>query len=295
MFNATVTLDSMIDDVINRLQGYGINGDQFTTLAADMSPTDTTVTVTDQGRLSQGLIEVGTELMLASSASGVTATVPPWARGYRSTVAEAHTAGERVLMRPTYPRAVVGRSINETITAIYPTLYAVKQVELTSASLGWQYGLPADCERVIRIEESLNGLDNWGTIDEWDIVHGANPTTFPTGVALSLRRAFFTRIRVWYASRPVTFSALTDDWSVTGLPASTRDVIVLGTAVRLIPWLDTGRLPADSVETDALGNARQLGTALSVAGSLKKDYADALARERAALEIAYPLRARGTR
>jgi len=296
MFGTSVTFEGLIDDVVNRLQGFGVNNDQFTTLESDLSPTDLTVKVTDPGRISQGIIEVGTELMQVNSASDTTATIPPWGRGAKGTIAEAHTAGERVAMRPTYPRAVVGRLINETLSAVYPVLYAVKQTEITANGVQWQFALPADCQRVLRVEESQPGnLGGWNIVEDWDVVHGANATDFPSGVVLSLKRTTFGTVRVWYSAAPVKFSALADDWSVTGLPFSCMDVIVLGTAVKLLPWLDTGRLPVESVEADALDNARQLGTAVSAAKSLKSDYADALAREASVLATMYPIRARGVR
>lgn len=296
MFGTSVTLDSLIDDTINRLQGFGVNNDQFTTLDADISPSDTTIRVTDPGRISQGIIEVGTELMMVSAASGNTATITPWGRGYRSTVAEAHVAGERVLMRPTYPRAQVARELNLTLAAIYPTVYAVKQIEITVDPVKWQYALPADATRVLLVEENLYGsLDGWRIVEDFDVRHGANTADFASGVSLNLRRSTLGTLRVWYAARPAQFSALTDQWSVTGLPESCRDVVILGAAVHLLPWLDTGRLPVESVEADAQENARQLGTALSVAKQLKADYDAALRREREALETLYPMRARGVR
>ena len=296
MFGTSVTLESLIDDVINKLQGFGVNNDQFTTLAVDMSPTDTTITVTDSRRLSQGIIEVGTELMLVNVADDNTATIAPWGRGFRGTTAEAHPAGERVVMRPTYPRAVVGREINQTLDAIYPALYGVQTVEIEAAGTAWQYALPVDCERVLLVEETVAGsLDGWNIVEDWDVRHGANTTSFTTGVALSIRRPTFGTLRVWYSTRPTKFSALADDWSITGLPKTCRDVVILGTAVSLIPWLDSGRLPVDAVEADALDQTRQLGSAVSVAKSLKSSYVDALNRERTALEVKYPIRARGVR
>lgn len=293
MFGITVTLDSLIDDTINRLQGFGVNNDQFSTLAEDMSPTDTSFRVTDPGRISQGIVEIGTELVLVSTVGETSGVIAR--RGYRGTVASSHQAGEPVLMRPTYPRAVVAREINLTLASIYPALYGVKQVELDADPVTWQYGLPADTARVLLVEVNNSAVEGWNIVEDWDVRHGANPTSFPTGIALNVRTPQLGKLRVWYASRPGQFAALSDEWTLTGLPESCRDVVILGTAVRLIPWLDTGRLPVEAAEADAADNARQLGTALSAAKALKADYAEALNRERTALEQKYPPRARGVR
>lgn len=297
VLSATVTFASIIEDVIGRLQGYGVNNDQFTTLTKDISPTDTTFTVADGDVVSRGILEVGTELMQVISASDLNVTVPVWGRGFRNTQAEAHTVGERVTFRPTYPRAAVSKAINEAVTKVYPLLYSPKVVEITPTGSNWQYQLPADCRRVLKIEASRDAISGWVPIEDWDLSHGANTTDFPSGVMVSFPCAPFsgTRVRIWYAAEPVKFSSLNDTWTTTGLPDSCYDVILLAAAADLVPWLDTGRLPVESAEADALDNARQLGTAVNTAKDLRSQYQAALIREKVKLDTEYPTKARRVR
>ncbi len=294
MFEDEVTFGSLIDEVISELQGNGINQDQFTTLAVDIDPTALNLTVTESEQISKGLIEVDTELMLVSSYGGTEVTIAPWGRGYKGTKKEAHLAGAPVLTRPTYPRAAVGRAINRVITGLWPDLFGVKTVEFSSTSVNWQYPLPAGVDRVLRVEVKPSATDGWVTVSDWDVMFQANTSDFPSGVALVTRRMLSgaMTMRVWYATRPVAFQALTDPYSVSTLPTSCHDVIVYGAQYSLLPYLDTGRLPVEAVEGDALDQARPLGTALNAAAAIQKMYLAAVAREKRALDLKFPPRTR---
>ena len=294
MFEDEVTFGSLIDEVVSELQGNGINQDQFTTLATGIDASSLSLSVTESDQVSKGIIEVDTELMLVNSVGGTEITIAPWGRGYKGTKKEPHSAGAPVLMRPTYPKAAVGRAINRIITGLWPDLYGVKTIEFDSTSINWQYPLPADCDRVLKVEVKPSTTDGWIPVPDWDTMFVANTDDFPSGVALATRTALSgaMNMRVWYATRPVAFQSLTDPYSASALPSSCHDVIVYGAQFSLLPYLDTGRLPVEAVEGDALDSARPLGTALNAASAIQKLYQAALLREKRALDIRFPPRAR---
>lgn len=296
-FPTSDTFGTLIDEVILALQGWGVNKDQMTTLATAVSDSDTTLVVSETGEVSRGIVEIDDELIWVQQADGANLTVPTWGRGFKGTIAAAHDSGVAICVNPTWPRSVVGREINNTIKALFPALFAVGTDEQSASSTVWQYPLPADTERVLDAEWKWSNLEGWRQIRGWDLTHSANTTDFATGKMLSLVEYVPTgsTLRVTYAKPPTTFSAASDAYSVTGLPATSKDVIVLGTAARLTPWLDVGRLPVQNVEADALDSPRPLGTSVQIAREIRARYEARLAEERRALYTKYPLRAHKVR
>lgn len=296
-FPTSDTFGTLIDEVILSLQGWGVGKDQMTTLASDITDAATTIAVTDTGEVSRGIIEIDEELIWVQSSDGVNLTVPPWGRGYKGTIPEAHDAGEAVSVNPTWPRAVVAREINNTVLSLFPALFAVGTTEQSASSTVWQYSLPADTERVLDVEWRWSTIEGWRQVRGWDLTHSANTTDFATGKMLTLGEYIPTgsTLRVTYAKPPSVFSAASDAYSVTGLPSTSKDVVVLGTAARLTPWLDVGRLPVQSVEADALDSPRPLGTSVQIAREIRARYDARLAEERRALYTKYPLRAHKVR
>jgi hypothetical protein len=82
---------------------------------------------------------------------------------------------------PTYPRSIVSREVNNTIRAVYPDLFAVGTTDITMDGINWQYGLPADLDRVLLVETRWTIEDGWTPIREWDVTHSANTTDYATG------------------------------------------------------------------------------------------------------------------
>ena len=63
---------------------------------------------------------------------------------------------------------------------------------------------------------------------------------------------------------------------MTGLPASTREVIILGAAYRMAVYLDLGRVPATTAEANAQGGTNPIGSAVNLSQMLKRMYQDRL-------------------
>lgn len=289
-FPATATFSTVIDEVIMALSGLGMSDEQATSLNGGIGSGDLTFQVRDTNVVARGIAEIEDELVWVSSVNASTVTLSPWGRGYRGTTAASHSDGAIVNYKPTWPRASVARAVNDAINGVYPTIYAVSNTEFTPTATHWQYVLPSDVERVLAVEQRITAVDQWVRIRSWDVNHKANTTDFATGVSLRLALAAPTgTVRVWYAARPQALVNASDAFTVTGLPASTRDVIVYGAASRMIPWLDIGRLPVQSVEADALAQPRPLGTAIQGAREIRALYQSRLAEEQRALEFQFPM------
>jgi hypothetical protein len=291
------TFSSLIDEVITSLQGFGTANDQVVTLTAELLGDALQFPVDDSDSISKGLLEIDEEIMYASHAENGVVYVPAWGRGFKGTTAAAHAAGSPVWVSPTWPRATVAREVNNTIRSLWPSLFGVATVDLSANSTSWEYELPANCERVLSVEWRYNYPDGWDIVKSWEVSHSAYTTDFPTGKSLLLGDPLpaSAKLHVTYAILPQALSLPESVFTLSGLPASCRDVVVLGTAARMIPWQDTARLPVETVPSDALDNNKPVGNAIQVAQAIRQQYQLRLDQERRALLERFPTRTHRTR
>lgn len=292
------TFASLIDEVITSLSGFSTDNDAVCTLTSPVTSSSTTLSVDDTSDISRGLIEIDEEILYVSSADNGVVQVQPWGRGYKGTVAASHAANSPIFVAPTWPRAVVAREINNTIRMVYPNLWAVATYDFNSSPTTWQYNMPATVERVLAVEwRWTTDLDGWMPIQGWELIQSANTTDFASGKALAISESLPAgcRIHVTYAKVPTFLSLPGDTYASTGLPSSSRDVIVYGAASRLLPWQDTGRIPVESVSSDVQDSLKPVGNGVALAKELRSLYVSRLADERRALFERYPTRAHRVR
>ena len=53
--------------------------------------------------------------------------IPGFGRGYGGTTPAPHAENSQVTLTPTFPRVNVKKAINDTVNAMYPLIFAVKQ------------------------------------------------------------------------------------------------------------------------------------------------------------------------
>lgn len=294
-FESDLTVANLIEEVLSNLQGFSAESDQVTSVATSMTSDDLQIQVTDPTEISRGLIEVGDELLWVQSADPVTgtATLLPRGRGWRGTAPVAHAAGETVVISPNFPRSVIMRELCNQIRGLYPNLFAIKTVQFNYTDpLKVAYEIPDEAEAILDVR-TKDYQGNWQRCRRWEVERG---TDTPSGNSLRIGDALIGYpVRVVYGSKPVvparTDAALAD----TGLPASCKDVIVLGAMVRLIPMLDVARLTTQAVPADELDTPRPLGSALAIAKDLRATYEQRLAQERRVLTDRFPVRIHWTR
>lgn len=298
-YPTTDTFTSMIDEVIVSLQGFGANVDQMSTLTASCTNNATSLTVDSTQVIGRGIIEIDQELMYVTGQSSGTLTVAPWGRGWKGTTAAAHNSNSPIYVSPAYPRSIVAREINNTIRAVYPQLFVVNTTDITVTSLDWQYELPVACDRVLSVDWKYSTLTSWNPLHGWEQVQKANATDFPTSnsfLAINEPLMANSTLHVTYMTPPSLLSSDSDAYAATtGLPSTSRDVIIYGAASRLLPWIDGAHVSQESVPSDAQDQARPPGTAIQVAKTLQQQYLMALSREVAHQRASYPMRAHKVR
>lgn len=287
-------------DVINETQlaltGYTGRQDQATFLPFVMGATDLSFVVNDGTVLTRGMVEIDDELIWVDSfdRTSNTATIPSYGRGFRDTVAVPHTAGSRVTIAPSFPRSVIRRNLNLAIDGVYPDLFGTYYTTFTFQAAVTTYTLPQEAIDVIGISwQTIGPSKEWLPIRHYRVDRMANPLTWNSGKTVSIREGIIPgrTVMVTYTKKPTTLVYDQDDFaSVTGLPDSAREVIILGAAYRSAMYLDFGRLPASSAEADGLRANDPIGSAGNVSRLIQQMYQQRLLVEVRRLQEQFPPR-----
>jgi hypothetical protein len=274
------TLGNLLAAVRHRLRGMDALSDQVAELTADITDTDLTLML-DAPASGAGIYEIGFEQMRARAiGSDGSVNLYTFGRGYNGTVAAAHTAGSEVTFNPLFPASTIAAEINGVLSEIYPTLYSVKSIDAIWAP---GFTLPEDCVRVIAIYRADDSEEGWRPVDTWrfepDVDKGLLLPYVP----------FDTTVRISYATRPGQFvlddvAAVDADFAdTTGLDSRVADLVALGVAYRLAPYIDLARSTAAGAEARADAQAKPIGQASTVARLLASEFAARLEQERMVL------------
>ncbi len=98
-------------------------------------------------------------------------------------------------------------------------------------------------------------------------------------------------VQVYYTTTPNTLDNPTDDFAdVTGLPASSVEVVILGACYKLLSYVDAGRINLSSAEADL--NDTKIPSTAGVASSryIYALYQQRLNDEALKLQDKYPIR-----
>ena len=253
------TLAEMTDEIRTNLAGYTLRQDRITyiTNPGGISNTATSITIGSQSNLAKGVIEIDDELIWIDTFDKATnnlTVAPGFGRGFQGTTAAPHAQYAQVTLAPTFPRVSIKKAINDTINSFYPKLWAVSYTTFTFNASQTTYALPDDAEQILFMSWQTTGSSQeWLPINRWRMDPMANAATFNTNNTVSIYENIQPgrTVQVWYTTEPNTLDASTDDYEdVTGLPASTYDVTVLGASYRLLSYLDAGRINLSSAEAD---------------------------------------------
>ena len=298
------TLTNMIDEVAVNLSGYTFQQDRATylthavttTTSSSASPLVLQLGSTDS--VGKGTIEIGEELMWVDSFDRVanTATVAPFGRGYLGTTASTHALDTKVTISPTFPRFNIKRAINDTIRALGANIFAVKTTTFTFNSAVSTYAFnDLNIKSIISVTwQSIGPSKEWVPLRRWDFdslastaAFGANAQTITLGEAPVSGRP----VKVVYATDPEPFTSNSDVYAtVTGLPESTRDVVILGAAYRLLSFLDPARASQVSPQADETDSKRPYGASQTATKQLYALYIQRLDEETKAHQQNYPVK-----
>ena len=295
------TFSQLVDDTLLYLYGFTTLQDQATYLTANISASATTIPIADATSISRGVLEVDDELIWVDTVdtTALTATAPPYGRGYRSTTAATHASGTRVVSGPLFPRVLVKSAITQAIQAVYPDLWGIGTTTFTLNPAITTYALPAGTTKVLQVSwQSVGPTREWNPVRRWRLDQHANTGAFNTGATISVYDSITPgrTVQVVYAKQPTALVNPTDDFAtVTGLPASAEDVIRYGAAYRLVPFFDSPHLSGMSAEADFAAQQRPVGASSQLAKFMLQQYQVRLQEEARRLQDLFPVRSHYSR
>lgn len=293
------TFGQLTDDTLLYLYGFTTAQDQATHLTVSASASDLSLSVADASNLSRGVLEIDDELLWVDSMSANTLTIPPYGRGFRGTTAATHASGVRVVTNPLFPRKLVKDALNQATLAVYPILTAVGETTFSFNPARTTYELPAGANTVISVSwQTIGPSREWVPVRRYRIDSLAATSSFTSGASISLYDSIVPgrTVKVVFAKAPSVMAADGDVFTtVTGLPASAEDVIRLGAAMRLVPFIDSPHLSGMSAEADFSANMRPVGGAAQLGRFLMQQYQIRLQEEALKQDTLYPHRSHFTR
>ena len=303
----TTTLTNMMDEVQVNLAGYTFQQDRTTYISSAVSTTTSSsasplvLSLGSTESLGKGIVEIDEELLWVDSYDRVanTATVAPYGRGYLGTTAATHTADSKVTIAPTFPRFNIKRAINDTIRSLGSSIFAMKTTTFTfNAAVSTYAFANLNIKNILTIHwQDIGPSKEWRPIRKYDFDAVANPEAFgyTSGTdqvqTITLGEAPISgrTVKVVYATDPVAFTTNSQDYSTqTGLPESTRDVVILGAAYRLLSFLDPARAAQVSPQADETDSKRPYGASQTATKQLYALYSQRLAEETKAQQQNYP-------
>ena len=297
-------INDMIDEVLINLAGYTYQQDRATYITNDVPATASTIAdpiilqLASTDNIGKGTIEINEELIWLDSFDRVsnTATVPPWGRGYLGTTREEHVAGTKVTITPTFPRYVVKKAINDTIAAFGATIFAVKTTTFTFNAAQTTYAFNnLNIHNIMSLMwQDVGPSQEWFPIRHWTWDSLASSTAFGSG-AQTVTIGDYVQpgrtVKVVYATDPEPFTTNVQEYSTqTGLPNSTRDVVILGASYRLLTYLDPARAAQVAPQADETDSKRPFGASQSATKQLYALYQQRLNEETQRQQAQYPIR-----
>lgn len=298
------TFAQMVDEVRANLSGYTLRQDRITNLAnvGGINTSDLAIKIGSQDNLAKGIIEIDDELMWINSfdtTNLVLNVIPGFGRGYAGTTPAPHAQNSQVTLTPTFPRVNVKKAINDTINSLYPKLFAVNSVTFTFNAAQIAYPLPDDARDVLFVSWQTPGPSReWLPVNRWRIDRMANVSAFNTTKTVNIYEKIMPgrTVQVYYSTIPNDLSNNSDDYAtVTGLPETSRDVITLGAAYRLLSYLDTGRINLSSAEADINDNKLPSTAGASASKYIFALYQQRLMEESNKLQDRFPIRVHYTK
>jgi hypothetical protein len=295
----------MIDEVLVNLAGYTFQQDRSTYITSAVSTTTSTsaspliLSLGSTDSVGKGILEIDEELLWVDSFDRVanTATVSPYGRGYLGTTAATHSADAKVTISPTFPRFNVKRAINDTIRSLGANIFSVKATTFTFNAAVSTYAFSnLNIKNILTISwQSIGPSKEWVPIRRWDFDSSANAAAFGYTTeqvqTITLGEAPISgrTVKIVYATDPEPFTSNSQVYTtVTGLPESTRDVVILGAAYRLLSFLDPARAAQVSPQADETDSKRPFGASQTATKQLYALYTQRLNEETKAQQQNYP-------
>jgi len=291
------TLNEMIDEVRSSLAGYTLRQDRITYLTSAVNTTDLALGIGSSANLAKGIIEVDDELIWVDNfnqSTSVLNAAPGFGRGFQGTSPAPHSQYAQITLAPSFPRLMIKKAINDVINSLFPKLWAVSSTTFTFNASQTTYPLPDDLESILYISWQTTGSSlEWLPVNRWRADPMANVAAFNTQNTVNIYENIQPgrTVQVYYTTTANTLDSNTDDYAdVTGLPASSVEVVILGACYKLLSYVDAGRINLSSAEADL--NDTKISSSAGVASSsyIYKLFKLRLQEEAEKLQDRYPIR-----
>lgn len=298
---ATTLLD-MINEVQMNLSGYTLQQDRSTYLKAPVTTTTSSsaspliLSLGSTDSVGKGVVEIDDELLWVDSYDRIsnTATVAPYGRGYLGTTPSEHDTDAKVTISPTFPRNSIRRAIDDTVRGLSTTLVAVKTTTFTYNAAVTTYAFNnLNIKNILSVSyQSIGPSKEWIPIRRWSFDPQADTTAFGSGAqTITIGDLVLPgrTVKVMYGTNGTPFTSDTEDYGdQTGLPDSTKDVVILGAAYRLLSYLDPARSGMVSPQADETDSKRPYGASQTATKQLYALFSQRLAEETKSQQQNYP-------
>jgi hypothetical protein len=298
------SFSQLINEVQTNLQGYTLRQDRITNLAnaGGITATDLSIKIGSADNLAKGIIQIDEELIWINNFDRQNLTlnaIAGFGRGYMGTTASPHAENARVILTPTFPVNMIAQAINDSINSLYPKLFQVASTTFTFNAAQIAYPLPDDARDLLFISWQTPGPSKeWLPVNHWRIDRMANVSAFNTNKTVNIYEKIVPgrTVQVYYSTIPSNLTNSSDDFAaVTGLPESSRDVVTLGAAYRLLSYVDTGRINLSSAEADLADTKLPSTAGASASKYVFALYQQRLQEESNKLQDRFPIRIHYTR
>ena len=264
------------------------------------------------------IVEVGQELMYTTALNATTNTITV-KRGQRGTTATAHSAGDLIKIAPAFPRKNVFEAVVDQVKNLYPTLFAVETIELTS-STGYKllgtHGTDGDSynylvtplKAISQYTDWQSGSDQTGlkyngvAIEMIDLpnpfvytddTQTERTKTYTTGpdvvhavqfVGISAGHTVFVTFKKKFVAPTSEATTLTS----VGLETEYEPIIMTGTAAQLIAGKDISKLNASYITEQLEASVSPIGSSNSIGQSLLRYQQLLIQQARSNLRSKYP-------
>jgi len=293
------TFSQMTSEVQSNLQGYSLRQDRITWVATagGITSTSLNIKIGSADNLAKGIVQIDNELIWVNSFDRQNLTLnvaPGFGRGYMGTTPSPHAENAQVILTPTFPITMIQQAINDTINSLYPKLFQVASTTFTYNAAQIAYPLPDDARDVLYGSWQTPGPSKeWLPINRWRIDRMANVPAFNTTKTVNIYEKIVPgrTVQIYYSTIPSNLTNYNDDFAaVTGLPESSRDVVTLGAAYRLLSYIDTGRINLSSAEADLADNKLPSTAGASASKYIFALYQQRLQEESTKLQDRFPIR-----
>jgi hypothetical protein len=257
--------------------------ESYTYLTTGIGPTETTIlydgdllSIEEEDALDAGtVIEIGTELMYSKglNAAGNAITV---SRGARGTTAQTHTASALIKISPAFPRINVFNAVKDQIENLYPTLYAIEEQTIASAT-GYVALTGDDDSRIVAPLKAVSQYTTLASGSETSVQFrgvAVELIDVPTSVTASGKVVQFSGINNGvnvHCTFKKKFGDVTDEDTTlasVGLETEYEPIIMAGVAAQILAGRDIPSATAEYITESMSLTTFPVNSATSIRNSL---------------------------